>query len=453
MSDVTRLDHMIDDRHSKLEALIGHGLNPFPATTDRTHEIAEARESLEQSVRIAGRLTSVREHGKSVFGDLEDASGVMQLYWKADELGETLFSQVKLLDPGDFIAVIGDVFTTKAGEVTVLVKAYTVLAKALRPVPRKWQELENTEERFRKRYLDLLANPSVKRRFEQRSQIVQAIRSYYLAQHFLEVDTPILQAIPGGASARPFRTHYNAYDTDVYLRIAPELYLKRLLVGGYERVFEIARCFRNEGADPTHNPEFTQIEIYAAYWDFTTMMSSLEEMITGVVRQVFGSETLTLAGNEVSFATPFARRRFMDVSGGHKEDAKFKEGTRGIIQPTFVTHHPAELIPLAKKDPDNPEFVQSFQLVINGIELAKGYSELNDPIDQRRRFEDQEQERASGNEEAQRIDDDFIEALEHGMPPAAGLGVGIDRLVSVLTDAQSLRESMLFPFMKPREQR
>lgn len=441
---------MIDDRRSKLEALRQADINPFPPTTNRTHAISDARQALEQSVRIAGRITSVREHGKSAFGDVEDESGSIQLYWKADELGDDAFGRVRLLDPGDFVVVSGEVFVTKAGETTVLVKDYTVLAKSLRPIPRKWQELENTEERFRKRYLDLLANPSVKERFEKRTRIIQAIREFYIRNNFLEVDTPMLQPIPGGAMARPFVTHYNAYDTDVYLRIAPELYLKRLLVGGFERVFEIARCFRNEGADPTHNPEFTQIEIYAAYWNYEDMMASLETMVSTVVREVFGTDTLTLQGQEISFKTPFARKRFVEVSGGHKDDAKFKEGTKGIIQPTFVTHHPAELIPLAKKDPENPEFVQSFQLVINGIELAKGYSELNDPIDQRLRFEEQEQERATGNEEAQRIDDDFIEALEYGMPPAAGLGVGIDRLVTVLTDAPSLREAMLFPFMKPR---
>lgn len=447
---LTRLDHMIADRRGKLDALRAAGIDPFPPTTNRTHTIAEATVAGDNAaVAVAGRLTSVREHGKTIFGDLADESGTIQLVWRADELTEEEFAFVKLLDPGDIIAASGSIFTTKTGQLSVLVKTQQVLAKAIRPIPRSWQDFENKEERFRKRYLDLQANPEVAQRFRIRAKIIQAIRSYYIENGFLEVDTPILQAIPGGASARPFLTHYNEYETDVYLRIAPELYLKRLLVGGYERVFEFARCFRNEGADPTHNPEFTQVENYAAYWDFSDQMNSLETMMKRVVKEAFGTDTLTIGGQEISFAGSFARRTFLDVSGGHREDAKFKEGTRGIIQPTFVTHHPAELIPLAKRDPEDPTVVQSFQLVIAGTEMAKGYSELNDFDEQLARFQEQESERASGNEEAQRIDMDYVEALQYGMPPASGLGVGIDRLVTLLTDSETLRETMLFPFMKP----
>lgn len=449
---LTRLDHMIADRRGKLDALRASGVDPFPPTTKRGQTVAVARSMVDQQVRIAGRISAIREHGKAAFVDIEDESGTMQAYWKEDEVGADQFALLKLLDPGDFVAAEGTVFITKTEEPTVKVSAFQVLSKAIRPVPRSWQELDNVEERFRKRYLDLQSNVEVKNRFRIRAKIIQSIRNYYLGNGFLEVDTPILQAIPGGASARPFLTRYNAYDSDVYLRVAPELYLKRLLVGGYERVFEFARCFRNEGADPTHNPEFTQVENYVAYWDFTDQMNSLEEMIRGVVKDVFGTDTLSIGGQDINFAEPFARRTFLDVSGGHREDAKFKEGTRGIIQPTFVTHHPAELIPLAKKDPADPTLVQSFQLVIAGTEMAKGYSELNDYDDQLARFKEQESERADGNEEAQRIDGDFIEALEYGMPPASGLGVGIDRLVTLLTDSATLREAMLFPFMKPNNQ-
>lgn len=450
MSEGTRLDHITRDRREKLAVLRQRSGTPFPSDANRSTKILDARDCLEKSVTIAGRLISFREHGKSIFADVLDESGKMQVYWKADILGETAFADLKLLDPGDFVSVTGEVGLTKSGEPTVFSSSYLVLAKAVRPLPRTWQELDNVEERFRRRYLDLLSNPEVLTRFRQRSAIIHAIRSYYVDHGFLEVDTPILQPIPGGASARPFATHYNAYNTDVYLRIAPELYLKRLLVGGFERVFEFARCFRNEGADPTHNPEFTQVEVYAAYWNYEDMMSSLEELIRSLVQTVFGSTALTLNGTVIDFGQSFSRRTFLDVSGGQRNDRAYKTGVQSIIQPTFVTNHPAELIPLAKRSQADLSVVESFQLVVAGIELAKGYSELNDHDEQRERFLEQEQERAKGDEEAQRIDTDFVEALEYGMPPAAGLGVGIDRLVTVLTGAESLREVMLFPYMKPR---
>ena len=449
MSEGTRLDHITRDRREKLAELRATGHTPFPAATNRTGTIAHAREQLGRMFTIAGRIRAIREHGKSVFFDISDETGMMQAYCKADVLGDQ-FAQLKLIDPGDCVAASGEVGETKSGEPTVFVQSYRVLAKAVRPLPRSWQELENVEERFRRRYLDLLSNAEVLTRFRQRSAIIHAIRSYYVELGFLEVDTPILQPIPGGASARPFTTQYHAYDTEVYLRVAPELYLKRLLVGGFERVFEFARCFRNEGADQTHNPEFTQIEIYAAYWDYEDMMASLETLIRRIVHEVFGTDRLTLNGHDIDFSLPFTRQTFLEVSGGGRDDASFKAGVRRIIQPTFVTNHPAELIPLAKRRADDPTSVESFQLVIAGIELAKGYSELNDHEEQRERFLEQEQERSEGNEEAQRIDTDFIEALEYGMPPAAGLGIGIDRLVTVLTGAASLREAMLFPYMKPR---
>jgi len=450
MSEQSRLDYILADRRKKLAELEAQGINPFPSHVERTYTAAQARVADGKRVSIAGRITAIREHGKMVFADVRDSSGDVQVNWRHDELAPERFRAVKLLDPGDFIAVTGTVFRTKTDEPTVLIASYAVLAKALRPVPSDRQEIENVDERFRKRYLDLLINSGVRERFHQRSAIIQAIRRYYEANGFTEVETPILQLIPGGAMAQPFQTHYNAYDADVYLRIAPELYLKRLLIGGYERVFEFARCFRNEQADATHNPEFTQVESYVAYWDYEDLMGFVEQMVSTVVKEVFGTQKLKIGGQEISFAAPFARTTFLEVSGGHREDAKFKEGTQGIIQPTFVTNHPKELVPLAKRDPSNPGLVQSFQLVIAGVEVAKAYSELNDPVEQQRRFEEQEQARSGGDEEAQRNDPDFIEALEYGMPPAAGLGVGIDRLVSLLTDAGSLREVMLFPFMKPR---
>jgi len=313
----TRLDHMMDDRRGKLAAIRERGTDPYPASTTRSERIAEILDAGDDAqVGIAGRLTSVREHGKTVFGDLADESGSLQIVWRADELSSEDLGFVKLLDPGDLLAIQGTTFTTKTGQFSVLVKHQQLLAKALRPAPRSWQDFDNKEERFRKRYLDMRANPDVGERFRRRSAIIQAIRQEFIARNFLEVDTPMLHPIPGGTLARPFVTHYNAYDADVYLRIAPELYLKRLLVGGYERVFEYARCFRNEGADPTHNPEFTQVEAYAAYWDYEDIMQALEEIVSAAVETVFGSRTIVLGGEQVSFSPPFPRIPFHEVSGG-----------------------------------------------------------------------------------------------------------------------------------------
>ncbi len=447
---LTRLDHIMADRRAKLDALRAAGIDPFPPTTKRTHTVAQATAAGEGAlVAVAGRLLSIREHGKTIFGDLVDESGRLQLVWKANETPTEVFDLVKLLDPGDHLSVSGSIFTTKTGQLSVLVKEQQVLAKAIRPIPRSWQDFEQKEERFRKRYLDLLANPAVAERFRTRSRIIQAVRSELLDRDFLEVETPIFHPIPGGTLARPFVTHYHDYDTDVYLRVAPELYLKRLLVGSYERVFELAKCFRNEGADLTHNPEFFQVEAYAAYWDYEQVMAALEAVVSGAVKRVFGTIDRTLGHQELSFATPFARQTFHEVSGGSDDDATFKVGVKKIMKPTFVTNHPVSHIPLGKTVTEKPELAQSFQLIISGVETAIGWSELNDPDLQRQRFLEQEALRASGDEEAMRLDTDFLEALEYGMPPAGGLGLGIDRLVTILTDVDSIREAVLFPYMKP----
>lgn len=450
MSEKTRLDYMIDDRKAKLDQLRTAGVECYPPTTHRTHNAIDAKNHLDQVVSVAGRLTAIREHGKIAFADLKDETGSIQITWQEKLLKPEDFAQIKLLDTGDFVEATGTVMVTTSGETSVLIDTYRLLAKTLRPIPTTHQDIEHVEERFRKRYLDLLSENGSREKFYARTKIIQAMRDFYNSKGFLEVDTPILQTIPGGTSAKPFETYYNAYDADVSLRIAPELYLKRLLVGGFERVYEFARCFRNEQADTTHNPEFTQIESYAAYWDYEDTMNFVEEMLCEVVQKVFGTNTLTIRGQQVVFERPFARKTFLELSGGHRTDAKFKVGTKDIIQPTFITNHPVELIPLAKRDPADSSLVQSFQLVMVGVELVKAYSELNDPLEQRERFEEQEKLRSGGDEEAQRNDPDFLEALEYGMPPASGMGIGIDRLVTLLTDSDSLRETMLFPFMKPR---
>lgn len=445
---LTRLDHMIADRRGKLEALRAQGVDPFPPTTKRTHTIAQASTVGEGTeVAVAGRLQSVREHGKTVFGDLTDESGTIQVVWKADELSEDQFSFVKLLDPGDILSASGSIFTTKTGQLSVLVKEQQILAKALRPIPRSWQEFENKEERYRKRYLDLLANPEVRQLFTMRQAIIRQTRRFMDDHAFTEVETPTLQPIYGGASARPFTTHYNAYDTDVYLKIAPELYLKRLLIGGYERVYELSRNFRNEGADATHNPEFLELEFYAAYWDDEQLMDYVEDLVIAVVSAVRGKPEIVIEGKTIALAKPFARTTFNDLTNGDLSDQSFKVGVKKVLEPTFVRFTPRYLVPLAKAHDE--QFAQSFQFVMGGVELAKAFAELNDPIDQRHQFELQSKGRAEGDEEAQPLDEDFLEALEYGMPPAAGFGMGMERFISMVAGQDSLRQTMYFPFMKP----
>jgi lysyl-tRNA synthetase class 2 len=436
-----------DERLKHLEALKEQGVDPYPAQVTRDHTMAEALTRLGQSVAVAGRVLAIRSHGKAMFLDLADESGKIQIYVKADELGDR-FAELQLLDEGDFVAVQGEIFTTKLGETTVHTRSFQILVKTLRPLPSLWHGLKDTEERFRKRYLDLLLNPEVRQFFDLRVKIMKALRRVMDSHGFTEVETPTLQPMYGGASARPFTTHYNAYNTDVFLKIAPELYLKRLLVGGYEKVYEMSRNFRNEGADPTHNPEFMELEFYAAYWDDERLMAFTEDLVIETLEMVRGKAEIELSGEIIPITRPFDRITFSELTGGTMNDEAFKVGVKKIRRPTFVLQTPRYLVPLAKGL--NEQVARSFQFCLAGMELAKAFSELNDPFDQRRQFELQAEGRAKGDEEAQPLDEEFLEALEHGMPPAAGFGMGLERFIALVAGQESLRQTMYFPFMKPR---
>jgi len=415
-------------RLKKLENIQKKGFNPYPAKVKRTHTCQEAIDKFKQLMAgkkeavLVGRLRTIREHGGSTFGHIEDGSAKLQIYLKQDELGEKKYKFFSAnFDIGDFIEVKGTLFLTKKGEKTLLVKDYQMLAKSFAPLPEKWHGLKDVEERFRKRYLDLLMNKEVKEIFEKRSEIVKKMRKFLHQNKFIEVETPILQLLYGGASAKPFKTHLNTLDIDLYLRIAPELYLKRLLVGGFERIFEIGRCFRNEGMDREHNPDFTMLECYAAYWDWEDLMKFMEELLHYIDPKVFPKK--------------WDRVEYKDIVKNNDE----KESFAKIKEPTFVLHIPD--IPLCKKG-------EALQGVVQGMELIKAFTEQNNPIEQREAFKAQEVLRKKGDEEAQPLDNDFLEALEYGMPPSAGFGLGLDRLVVILTKARSLRESILFPLMK-----
>lgn len=483
------LEEIRSERLRKLELLRQRDINPYPASTRRKHLISDIlkkfsdHEKAKKKLVLAGRIMAKREHGGSMFLDLQDASGKLQIYFKKDILGESYDLAAETIDIGDFLEVEGKAFKTKRGEETMEVLSWAMLAKTLRPLPEKWHGLQDVEERFRRRYLDILMSEEVRSRFELRSKIIAAIREFHEGNGFLEVETPMLHSIPGGALARPFRTHHNALDIDLYLRIAPELYLKRLLVGGFEKVFEIGKCFRNEGIDMSHNPEFTILECYAAYWDEEDMMKFVEG-IFAVLGKKFGAKMeIVFEEKTVKFKPPFARITFKDLLARYAQitdyDRETREslGTRArqlgievqgyeskgkiadeiykkicrpyLAHPTFVTNHPLDTSPLAKKS-DRPGEVRRFQLVAAGIELTNAFAEVNDPLDQKERFEEQERMYGTGEEEAHRIDEDYIEALEHGMPPAAGLGIGIDRLVMLLTNTRNIKEVVLFPTMKPR---
>ncbi len=504
------IEDIRSERIKKLEALRERGSDAYPAETARTHPIAEIRKKFavlsrtKKPVVAAGRVMAKREHGGAAFFDLRDASGSIQALAKEDILGEQYRLFLDTVDIGDFVEVSGAFFLTKKEEKTIEVHEWRMLAKSLRPLPEKWHGLQDVEERFRKRYLDLVMNDGVRERFQTRAAIIKTIRDFHEARGFLEVETPMLHPIPGGALARPFATHHNALNTDLYLRVAPELYLKRLLVGGYERVFEIGKSFRNEGIDAQHNPEFTMLESYAAYWDESNMMGFVEDLFVGLAKKLNRKAGITVGnsqlGNSVSnletefpssaegkkiiFKKPFGRITFKDLLaryalisdydgetreslatrakqfgidiGAYESKAKiadeiYKKICRPyLVQPTFVINHPLELSPLAKKRKENPDEVRRFQLIAGGVELTNGFSELNDPIDQKERFEAQEKERERGEEEAMRIDEDYVEALEYGMPPAAGLGIGIDRVVMLFTDTKNIREVMLFPTLRPK---
>ncbi len=444
-------EELIKVRKEKRQKLADFGVDNYPAKSGREWQITRVLENEKEliagaeTLKIAGRIMALRGHGAIIFADLRDESGKIQLFFKSDNVGND-FLKLELLDIGDFLEVSGKLFITKAGEITLEVTKFKMLSKSLRPLPEKWHGLSDVETRYRERYVDLIVNPEVKEFFYKRSKIIASLRNFLVKNDFLEVDTPIFQPIAGGAIAKPFSTHYNAYDRDVFLRIAPELYLKRLIVGGFEKVFEVARCFRNEGVDASHNPEFTNLEFYWAYTDYEKLMEFTEEMLRDVAIKVFGKLEVEIVGEQIDFSEPFQRVTFAEITGNKNSDDAFKTAVKKIIKPTFVVDHPIEISPLAKKK--NEKSVERFQLILGGLEIINAFSELNDPTDQQERFESQEKLREKGDEETHAYDADFIKALEYGMPPTAGWGLGVDRFVMLLCGAKTLREILLFPYMK-----
>ncbi len=473
------LDNLQKERRKKLQNIQSLGVDPFPATTGSRESIAKARKALGKKLAVAGRLRSLRPHGKISFADLEDISGRIQLFFSQNELAGEKYDFLKNLDLGDFLKVEGEVITTNSGEITIKVSDYKLLTKSLRPIPSEWFGLKDTELKLRKRYIDLLANPEIREQFILKSKFWAAIRTYMLKKGFLEVETPILQPTAGGADARPFITHHNAQDMELYLRISPELYLKRLLVGGFEKVFEIGRIFRNEGIDDEHLQDYTQIEFYWAYADYEDLMTFLEDMYQTVIKEVFGTLTLTWNGQKINWGKKWPRVDYFtllnkewgvkaeqmsvdelyqlaaklnvkvepNLGKGRLLDYIYKKTIRPkLIQPQFLINPPVDVEPLAKRDLKNPNVVQRLQILAMGSELGKGFSELNDPIDQRERFEEQMKLRKAGDDEAQMMDEDFVEALEYGMPPAAGFGMS-ERFFSMLME-KPIREMVFFPTMK-----
>lgn len=449
------VEDLIASRKHKLEELKKRKIDAYPAKTSANYCAMKVKDDYEElvvansKIVVAGRIMALREHGGATFLDIVDQSGKLQLLFRKDDLKDK-YDDLKLFDLGDFIEASGGLFRTRTEEITLAVSEFKILTKALRPLPEQFYGLTDVETRYRERSVDLIVNPEVKKIFYTRSQIITSLRNGLMERGFLEVDTPVMQQIAGGATAKPFVTHYNAYDRDVFLRIAPELYLKRLVVGGFERVFEFARCFRNEGVDATHNPEFTNLEFYCAYIDYQKMMEMTEELIQETVKKLYGSLVIKIKDQSYDFSKKFHRTSFETVTAGKNTDEAFKEGIKKIIQPTFVIDYPVAISPLAKKK--NEKTVERFQLIIDGKEFANAFSELNDPIDQRERFMEQMKLREKGNEEAQPLDEDFIRALEYGMPPTAGCGIGIDRLVMFLTGSHAIREVLFFPYMRPVEE-
>jgi len=453
---------VIRDRRKKLERLRAAGVNPYSRGFKPTHSTAAARTLLgdgerTEPVALAGRLMVKRLMGGSAFADLQDQAGRIQLFASRDILGERDFDLFADLDPGDLIGVKGPIFRTRRGEVTLEIHSFQLLTKSLRPLPEKWHGLKDVEIRYRQRYVDLIANTEVREVFRARTKIIASLRALLDVRGFLEVESPVLQEVPGGGHARPFVTHHEALDRDLYLRIALELHLKRLLVGGFERVYEIGRVFRNEGLSPRHNPEFTMLECYEAYADYNDVMGLVEDMIVASTGAAGRTSQITYQGEEVSLAPPFRRARMADLVHEHtgkqavgKElNDLFEEHVQALLrEPTFVTDYPIEVSPLARPRDDDPRFVERFELVILGREYANAFTELTDPIDQRQRFEAQAAQRAAGDVEAHPMDEDFLRAVEYGLPPCGGLGVGIDRLIMLLTDQPSIRDVILFPVMK-----
>ncbi len=494
MPEMEDVNELILQRIKKLQELRSLGINPYNNTfkaSDSSQGIAEKYGTLsaeelagkQYHCTLAGRIVALRSFGKATFAHIQDNGGRVQVYIKKEVVGEDNYSIFKKIDIGDFIGVEGLVFRTKTGELTIEVEKFNILSKSMRPLPEKWHGLTDVEVRYRQRYVDLIVNPEVKRVFVTRSKIIKYLREFLDNQGFLEVETPMMQPIPGGATARPFKTHHNALGIDLYLRIAPELYLKRLIVGGFERVYEINRNFRNEGLSTRHNPEFTMLEFYMAYAEYHDLMELTEEMMTSIANKVTGSLKLSVMGHEIDLAPPWERLTLKDAVlkytpidkkviedrtlafewarqnevplKGDESLARItleifeKKVEEYLITPTFIIDYPTDVSPLARRKSSDPDITERFELYIAGMEVANAFSELTDPEDQRQRFLSQETERAGGNEEAQKMDEDFIRALEYGMPPTAGEGIGIDRLVMLFTGQPSIRDVILFPHMRP----
>ncbi|MGA6925818.1 MAG: lysine--tRNA ligase [Desulfosarcina sp.] len=485
---------LLSKRKEKADGLKSEGINLFPNdfTVDHTVQdidrhiqgLSDPQDADATRFTVAGRMMAINRFGKSAFIRFKDRTGLMQAYVRQDKVGDPAYDLFKRLDVGDYVGLSGTLFRTRTGEWTLLSDTIRLLTKSARPLPEKFHGLKDPEKRYRQRYIDLIMNPDVRALFVKRSRIIQAMRTFFLSRDFLEVETPMMQPIPGGAEATPFKTHHNALDMDLYLRIAPELYLKRLVVGGFERVFEINRNFRNEGISTQHNPEFTMVEFYQAHATYQDLMTLTEQMLAQIAETVTGSTTISYQGNPIELGGVWRRMSLFDALeriGGVDPDALTDRerlldvaAARGItitktgrlakivtklfdilvepklIQPTFITGYPAEVSPLSRRSDAHPDLTERFELFIAGREIANGFSELNDPTDQRARFQQQVEDRKAGDNEAHFMDDDYIEALEYGMPPTAGQGIGIDRLVMLLTDASSIREVILFPHMKPR---
>ncbi len=477
-------------RREKLDKLRQEGRDPFAITkfgvTHYSQQIKDNFDAMEgQEVTVAGRIMSKRVMGKASFAHIQDSAGQIQIFVRVNDVGQEQYEDFKSFDLGDIIGVTGEVFKTKTGEISVRAKDMVLLTKSLYPLPEKWHGLKDPDLRYRHRYVDLIVNPEVRRTFETRSKIIRCIRNYLDTRGYLEVETPILHTTAGGAAARPFITHHNTLDIDMYLRIATELHLKRLIVGGFDKVYELGRVFRNEGMSIKHNPEFTSIEIYTAYADYMDMMQLTEDMIVTVAKEVLGTTKLTYQGQEIDLTPPWQRMTMIEAvkkyagvdfsqintdeearevakraglqldkgnTWGHILNAFFEEKVeQHLVQPTFILDYPIEISPLAKRKKDDPRLTYRFELYIVAREIANAFSELNDPIDQRERFLEQARQRAAGDEEAHMMDEDFVHALEIGMPPTGGVGIGIDRLVMIFTDSYSIRDVILFPTMRPKE--
>lgn len=483
------INEQMQVRIDKMHKIEEHGWKPFGYRFLYTHRAADIAAQFDElseketEVKMAGRIMAIRGHGKTCFMDMQDKTGRIQVYVRKDVIGEENYALIKLMDIGDTVGITGTAFRTHMGELSIKANSVEMLSKSLRPLPEKWHGLKDVETRYRQRYVDLIVNPEVRDTFVKRSQIIRSVREVLDSHDFLEVETPILNTIAGGAAARPFISYHNALDMQVYMRIAPELYLKRLIVGGMDRVYEMGRVFRNEGIDNRHNPEFTSVEIYQAFADYRDMMDLTEEVVVKTAEKVLATTTINYEGTAIELASPWKRMSMIEAvkeySGKDFTNVTDLEEARAIakelnvavepsfgigkiinacfeeyvedklIQPTFITGHPKEISPLAKSNPENPEITDRFEAYIYGREICNGFTELNDPIDQKERFLKQVEERANGDEEANMMDEDFVNALEYGLPPTGGLGIGIDRLVMFLTNSSTIRDVLFFPTMKP----